>query len=100
MDSVSGLLYILFCGEKGQAYNISEEHSDIMLKDLAAEIARINGREVVFEIPDAVEAAGYSRATKARLDGRKLAALGWRPKYNIQTGIKRTFSVLREAGIK
>ena len=95
-DSVAGLLTILLCGESGEAYNIAEEHSDIMLKDLAAIIAEINGKKVVFEIPDAVEAAGYSRATKARLDGHKLAALGWKPRYSIREGIERTIKVLKE----
>ena len=94
-DSVSGLLTILLCGESGEAYNIAEEHSDIMLKDLAAIIAGINGKSVVFEIPDAVESAGYSKATKARLDGHKLQALGWEPRYEIHTGIERTISVLK-----
>ena len=94
-DSVSGLLTILLCGENGEAYNIAEEHSDIMLKDLAQIIAGINGKDVVFEIPDAVEAAGYSTATKARLDGRKLQALGWKPMYDIRAGIERTIAVLR-----
>ena len=95
-DSVSGLLTILLKGEDGEAYNIAEEHSDIMLKDLAAVIAGMNGKEVVFEIPDAVEAAGYSTATKARLDGHKLIALGWMPKYDIKSGMERTISILRE----
>ena len=95
-DSVSGLLTILLSGESGEAYNIAEEHSDIMLKDLAGIIAGINGKKVIFEIPDAVEASGYSKATKARLDGHKLAALGWRPQYTIETGIKRTISILKE----
>ena len=96
-DSVSGLLTILLCGENGEAYNIAEEHSDIMLKDLAAIIAEINGKQVVFEIPDEVESAGYSTATKARLDGHKLAKLGWKPKYDIKSGIERTISILCEA---
>ena len=96
-DSVSGLLTILLCGDSGEAYNIAEEHSDIMLKDLAAIIAEINGKSVVFEIPDAVEASGYSKATKARLDGHKLQALGWKPKYEIQSGIERTIEILKEA---
>ena len=47
-DSVSGLLYILLCGESGEAYNIAEEHSDIMLKDLAAIIAGFNGKKVIY----------------------------------------------------
>lgn len=95
-DSVSGLLTILLCGENGEAYNIAEEHSDIMLKDLAAVIAGINGKHVVFEIPDAVEAAGYSTATKARLDGHKLEQLGWKPRYDIKRGMERTISILRD----
>lgn len=93
-DSVSGLLTILLKGVNGEAYNIAEEHSDIMLKDLAAVIAGINGKEVVFEIPDAVETAGYSTATKARLDGHKLEKLGWKPRYDIRSGMERTISVL------
>ena len=95
-DSVSGLLTVLLCGENGEAYNIAEEHSDIMLKDLAALIADINEKKVVFEIPEAIESAGYSKATKARLDGRKLMDLGWSPKYDIKTGMERTICILKE----
>lgn len=94
-DTVSGLLTVLLCGENGEAYNIASEDSDIMMKDLAAVIANIVGTNVVFEIPDAVEAAGYSTATKARLDGSKLRKLGWNPKYDIQRGMERTIRILK-----
>ena len=95
-DSVSGLLTVLLLGADGNAYNIADESSDIMLKDLAGLIAAVNGKQVVFEIPDAVEAAGYSKATKARLDGGKLRSLGWKPEYDIREGIERTIRILRE----
>ena len=94
VDAVSGLLYSLLNGKSGDAYNIADEQNDIMLKDLAAIIAGINGKQVVFEVPDAVEAAGYSKATKARLDGKKLKKLGWTPRYTIRTGMKRTIDIL------
>ena len=94
-DTVSGLLTVLLCGENGEAYNIASEDSDIMMKDLAAVIANIAGTNVVFAIPDAVEAAGYSTATKARLDGSKLRKLGWNPKYDIQRGMERTIRILK-----
>ncbi len=94
-DTVSGLLYVLLKGENGEAYNIADRHSDIMLKDLAAIIAEISGKKVVFEIPDVVEAAGYSTATKARLDGSKLKSLGWSAKYSIDKGLERTLRILR-----
>ena len=94
-DSVSGLLYILLCGKQGEAYNIASEDSDITLKGLAEYIAKISGKEVVFELPDSVEAAGYSVATKARLSGEKLKELGWNPIYNIESGLHRTINILK-----
>lgn len=95
-DSVSGLLTLLLCGETGEAYNIAAENSDITLKDLAEMLAETGNGKVVYELPDAIEAAGYSKATKARLDGTKLLKLGWRPRYGIREGIKRTVAILRE----
>ena len=94
-DAVSGLLYVLLLGEKGEAYNIADDASDIMLKDLAGIIANTVGRQVVFEIPDAVESAGYSKATKARLESQKLQGLGWKAIYDIEQGIRRTLFVLQ-----
>lgn len=93
-DAVSGLLWILLTGENGAAYNIADEQSDIMLKDLAEIVAGINGEKVVFEIPNVVEAMGYSKATKARLNAQKLRELGWKPKYDIKAGLKRTINIL------
>ena len=95
-DAVSGLLTVLLRGQKGEAYNIADRSSDITLKDLAEIIAEKAGRKVVFELPDSVEAAGYSTATKARLDGTKLRNLGWTPEYDIRTGIDVTIDVLRD----
>ena len=94
-DAVSGLLYAMFEGKNGEAYNIADEKGDITLRNLAEIIATINGKRVVFEQPDEVEASGYSKATKARLNGQKLQALGWEAKYDIKTGIERTISILK-----
>ncbi len=96
-DVVSGLLTILLKGESGNAYNIADEASDITLKELAELIAGINSTKVVFELPDAIEVAGYSKATKARLGGDKLKKLGWTPRYTIRTGIKRIFQIISES---
>ncbi len=94
-DAVSGLLTVLLKGETGTAYNIADESGDIMLKDLAALIADCAGTKVVFECPDEVEKAGYSTATKARLDGSRLKGLGWKPRFDMETGIRRTIDILR-----
>ena len=95
-DSVSGLLTILLKGASGEAYNIADESGDITLRDLAALIAVQAGRKVVFDLPNTVESAGFSKATKARLNGSRLHTLGWSPLYDIKNGVMRNYSVLRE----
>ncbi|MCR4662175.1 MAG: NAD-dependent epimerase/dehydratase family protein [Clostridia bacterium] len=94
-DAVGGLLTSILNGVNGEAYNIADVSGDTTIKNLANLIANIAGTEVVFEIPDVVEAAGYSRATKARLDGNKLRALGWTPLYDINDGVERTIKILK-----
>lgn len=95
-DAVAGVLTVLLKGACGEAYNIADDASDIMLKDLATIIAEYSGKKVVFETPDEVESAGYSKATKARLDSLKLRGLGWAAKYDIRQGVHRTIDILRE----
>ena len=62
------------------------------------DIAETAGKKVVFELPDAVEAAGFSKATKARLDSRKINKLGWKAAYDIKTGLERTITILKSLG--
>lgn len=95
-DAVTGLLTVILKGVDGEAYNIADEKSDIRLKDLATLIAGFSGAKVVFELPDKTEQLGYSKATKARLDSKKIKALGWQPAYTIETGIERTLQILTD----
>lgn len=93
-DAVSGLLTIMLDGVCGEAYNVSDDRSDITLKNLANLIADYSRTKVVFEIPDLIESSGYSKATKARIDGGKLTRLGWEANYSIVEGVKRTLDIL------
>lgn len=92
-DSVSGVLNILLKGTAGEAYNVADESGDITLHDLAALIAAQVGKRVMFDLPDAIELAGFSKATKARLSGTKIHNLGWQPSYGIVHGVKRAMGV-------
>lgn len=95
-DAVMGILYSILEGENGQAYNLGDDRSDKTLYELAESIAEYVGTKVVFDIPDAEEQKGYSTATKALMDGRKLKDLGWRAHYGIKEGIRETIDILRE----
>ncbi|MCC8088846.1 MAG: NAD-dependent epimerase/dehydratase family protein [Rikenellaceae bacterium] len=94
-DAASGFFYCLLNGKNGEAYNIADESCDISLKDLAIIIANYTSTKVVFEIPDEIESAGYSTATRAVLDNRKIRELGWRAEYRIRDGIERTISIVK-----
>ena len=96
-DVVLALLYILFYGRSGEAYNIADEKSDIRLKELAAILAEYAGKKVVFEIPDAVEQRGYSKAFDARLDSRKLELLGWKAELGIKRQLEKTVEIMNDA---
>lgn len=96
VDAISGLLTVLLSGSSGEAYNIADEGSDIHLRDLAKTIAEFAGQKVIFDLPDAVEAAGYSKASKARLNSKKLQALGWHARFDIQEGIEHTMKICSE----
>ena len=58
-------------------------------------IAKYTNHKVVFELPDEVERAGYSKATKARLNGEKLKKLGWKARYDMKSGLERTLEMLK-----
>ena len=95
-DAAAALLWVLLEGETGEAYNVADERSDITLKDLAGLLAKSAGTRVVFQLPDQEEQKGYSTATRAILDGRKIKGLGYAARYSIEEGLAHTVSVLRE----
>ena len=91
---VSALLYILFYGKDGEAYNIADEKCDIRLKELAGILADYAGRKVVFELPDEIERKGYSKASDARLNAEKLNQLGWKPKNEMKEQLEKTIEII------
>lgn len=93
-DAVTGLLTILMRGENGVAYNVADQSCDIQLKDLAQMIADLSGTSVAFDLPDEIESSGFSKATKARLDGTRLASLGWRVSFSLNEALRRTLSII------
>ena len=95
-DAASGVFYVMINGGCGEAYNICDPSSDITLRDLAGLIAEHAGTNVVFDLPDATEKAGYSTATKATLDPSKLLSLGWKPIFPIKDALPRTIDILEE----
>lgn len=95
-DVVQGLLYCLLKGECGEAYNIADIKTFMLLKDITQYIASLNEKRVVFDLPDASEQKGFSKVTVGVMDSSKLQGLGWKPFDDLESGIKKTIEVLRE----
>lgn len=95
-DVVSGVLSVLLRGVGGEAYNLADPASDVCLRDLAQLVASEAGVGVRFDLPDAAEVAGYSRATVALMDASKARGLGWSASYGIEGGVRETLAILKE----
>lgn len=97
MDAVSGLLTVLFKGERGEAYNVANEHSVASIAELAQTIANYAGTKVVYNLPDDVENKGFSKPQNCILKTDKIKGLGWAGKYDLKAGINETLSILKES---
>ncbi len=96
LDAVTGLLAVLSKGERGEAYNISYENSVASIAEVAQTIASIVGTRVVFNLPDEVEARGFSKPQNCILNNEKLRSLGWEGSYTLREGLIETIDILSQ----
>jgi UDP-glucuronate decarboxylase len=62
---------------------------------VAKTCAKIAGTKVVFDLPDEVEAKGFSQPNNCILNNSKLRDLGWEGKYSLKDGLVETLEYLR-----
>ena len=96
VDCASALLHILLKGEKGQAYNIADESSNITIKELAEMIAYMGGKNVVFDLPTNEEKAGYNVVAKSIFSTERIRALGWMANDSMYNNMLKTLNKARE----
>ena len=94
-DAVLGILFVWLKGNNGEAYNIADVETDMLLKDITQYIAKTNGRKVVFNLPDNTENKGFSKVTVGVMTSEKLQKLGWEPFDNLKSGISKTIRILK-----
>ena len=93
-DVVSGMMFAMLKGGSGEAYNISNRHSDVTIREYAEILARIAGVSVRMEV-DAASCTGSSQVQDSTLDSSKLEGLGWIPRIRMEEGLRETFDALR-----
>ena len=94
-DCVSGILYCLLKGICGEAYNISDSSEILSLREIAEYVSSLAGKKVIFELPSELQAKGFLKVLKVVLSNDKLRALGWSPKDDTRSGVKKTVEILK-----
>lgn len=88
-DCVSGMLYALLLGINGEVYNIGNEECTVTLWDYAQKLADIGRIKLCYEPNSVPEGKVFLKTTKCILDTSKLRKLGWKPQYDLETGINK-----------
>ena len=83
-DAAGALLALLRDGVAGEAYNVAHDGSYVSVRELAARFASAAGAGSRIEFDHAGEAAfGYAPELHVRLRTEKLAALGFRARFDL-----------------
>lgn len=87
-DAVLAMFYVLLKGDE-LVYNIGDENSKVSIKELAQTIIKASGKnlKLTFEIEDTKGCAPF---TLGILNTDKIRALGFKPKYSVYEGLKRS----------
>lgn len=94
-DAVSGILYAMLLGKCGEAYNVADMDGVISLREITENIADFVGGKVIFDLPDELESAGFSKVSVGVMDTQKLQKLGWRTFDNVKTGTRKTIKIMQ-----
>lgn len=102
-DTVAALLYILLHGDNVTPYNISNEKSDVTIRDFAkAACGAFPERNITLSFlhpehekePESLNTP--LKTVPEILDNTRLLSTGWIPKVDLTEGIRRAVSVLEE----
>lgn len=94
-DCVSGIFYCLLRGQCGEAYNVSDSSEILSLREIAEYVSSLAGKKVIFELPSELQAKGFLKVLKVVLSNDKLRSLGWTPKDDTRSGVKKTVEILK-----
>lgn len=95
-DCVTALITIALKGNRGEAYNVSNRHSVVTIRDLATTIAAQSGKQVLYEEAATQESRNFNAMTISALDAAKLEAMGWCGRYSLEEGVKQTLLLLNQ----
>lgn len=100
MDAITALLYILFKGKPGEAYNVTNMDTAISIYDMGKLVCGLYpeaGIMVEKDIPEDVASFGYNPEMVIRLDSTKLEGLGWKATVDLEGMYRRLIASMNIA---
>ncbi|RKX32335.1 MAG: UDP-glucuronate decarboxylase [Verrucomicrobia bacterium] len=98
-DFVVGALLVLLRGDPAVPYNLGNDEAEISVRELAELLVRLfPERHLALEhIPE--DRSGYipTRVERACPDTTRLRSLGWKPRFGLEEGFRRTVQFYLEA---
>lgn len=82
IDAVIAILYLLFAGADGEAYNVANTNTYISIHDMAQFLVDKFNQDCQLVV-DVKENMGYAPVTRLNLCTIKIEALGWKPYYSL-----------------
>ena len=90
-DCISGMLYALLMGGTGEIYNIGDSSCVVTMKEYAQKIADYGHVRLVMDPSVKPSNVVMLKTTKMILNTDKLEALGWKPEFSLDEGMKDIF---------
>lgn len=94
LDCVSAMVMVLLKGQPGAAYNISNRHSVVTIRQMAQAFADATGQRLVFADPTDAEKRSYNLMDRSALDATALESLGWRGLFDLADGVAATLDAM------
>jgi nucleoside-diphosphate-sugar epimerase len=86
-DAIKAIFTVLFNGQAGETYNVSNEKNHMTIAQMAHLVATevaVPTIEVIHDIPDEISSFGYAPDTKLKLNTAKIRSLGWEPEIGLR----------------
>lgn len=96
LDCASAVLKVLLKGQNVCAYNISNLHSVISIKQMAEILAESAGVKLKMELPTEAEKKGFNPMSNSSLDSSELIELGWQGLFGAKRGFSHTVEILKQ----
>lgn len=97
-DAVRAFFTVLLKGKNGEAYNVGNDTAEIQIYELAKLLAdRVSKKKirVVRAVRKKEERYMESPISRCRPNIEKIMSLGWKPRYSLEEGFRRTIESYR-----